>query len=166
MSVDKGIKAVSLFQCNFTPFVNLSLSAIWDILKAAGDGGWADVCSSTFSLKVQPKHRQWGGFFFSLSEKTVFRQGSVQINVPFTYLFPVSRLPVRPLLCWPRRLLCRYPQQLRRAADILPGTYGWVVPETHQTCHSHPRGEPGCLGLPFSFCSKNLLAFSILLNWF
>lgn len=65
MSVDTGIKAVLLFQYNFTPFINLSLSAIQDILEAVGDGGWADVCSRTFSLKV---HGQWVGLFFFLFE--------------------------------------------------------------------------------------------------
>lgn len=28
---------------------------------------------------------------------------------------------------------------------------GWSQ-KTHQTCHSHPWGEPGCLGLPLSYC--------------
>jgi len=109
MSVDTGVKAVLLFQHNFTPFVNLSLSMFWYIFKAAGDGGQAVVCPSTFSLKVQPKHRQGAGFFSSLSEKTGFMQGSVQINAHFAYLFPVFSVPVFSFLCWPCRLLCRYP---------------------------------------------------------
>lgn len=84
MSVNTGIKAVSLFQCNFTPFINLNLSAIWDILKAAGDGGCADVCSRTFSLKVQSKNRQGGGWvFFSLWVK---KHSSCRVPFKLMYL--------------------------------------------------------------------------------
>lgn len=60
MSVDTAIKAASLFQRNFMPSVNLSLFPIWEILKAAAGSSWADVCSNTFFLKVQPKHGQGG----------------------------------------------------------------------------------------------------------
>lgn len=58
------------------------------------------MCSGTYSLKVQPKTDSGEGFLISEC-KTGFMQFSVHINLPFTYLFPVSRLSVHSLLRFP-----------------------------------------------------------------
>lgn len=147
MSVGTGIKEFSRFQCNFTiwfiwvqPFIHLHF------LEAAGDVGWADVCSGAFFLKVQPNHRQWEGwcfvfciffkFFFNPEWQKVFKQYSAEITVPLL----IPRLSVHSLL--------RFPLCTTEIADavmdlkiisltILKGTIYWIF--LSKKFHPHPH---------------------------
>ncbi|KAI1241478.1 hypothetical protein IHE44_0004951 [Lamprotornis superbus] len=83
-----------------TPETFQNLSGTVQITNMEYSPGFSNTSSEEYQNfaqlfvdEVQLNHRQWGRvfIFFSLSEKTIFKQYSV----PFTYLFPVPRLNCR-----------------------------------------------------------------------
>lgn len=146
MSLDTGIKAVSYSS------VILPLLVIWVypqfgtrlklLVVVAGQ-----ICALVPSLWTCSQSTDSEEGFFLFEWKNRLHAGLFNLMYLLLTYCPVSRPPVHSLLCRLCRLLCRYPQYLQRAADILPRTYGWVVPENPPNM---PQPSVGWAWLPGS----------------